>query len=415
MKGKIKIFGAILVVLAVIIVFIFYQNTKGPKAELLELKPQTIANTFQEEGRVLPKVEYPVHSILTGEIVNLEVEEGQWVEENDVLVVVDAVELEFQLRQLKGELKSLQGEKVERHQESLESKLKSQELSVEQARANLRFFEDDFERMKKLYDEGAVAAKEYENAENMLKTAQFNLKQQQEALTQLNESSSPTSGSKQFYTGRIEALESQIDLIKYRLEKSRIVAPISGVIANLSIRNGDLVGPELLLMSIFREDDYIIEVFVLAEFATSISKGMKVEIVQEIKGEDITFQGVVKKVAPTAQERISPLGLEEQCIKTTIKPSVPQDFPLFPGSAVDVKFTIDKREDVLVVPKTALFPYKEDEALWKVENGKAVIQPVETGFENESHVIITKGLSIGDKIILNPQHPGLKEGKRIPH
>lgn len=50
MKGKIKIFGAILVVLAVIIVFIFYQNTKGPKAELLELKPQTIANTFQEEG-----------------------------------------------------------------------------------------------------------------------------------------------------------------------------------------------------------------------------------------------------------------------------------------------------------------------------------------------------------------------------
>jgi HlyD family secretion protein len=51
--------------------------------------------------------------------------------------------------------------------------------------------------------------------------------------------------------------------------------------------------------------------------------------------------------------------------------------------------------------------------LWKVIDGKAVIQPVETGFENDSHVVITKGLAPGDLIILNPQLEGLKEGKKI--
>ena len=110
---------------------------------------------------------------------------------------------------------------------------------------------------------------------------------------------------------------------------------------------------------------------------------------------------------------ISALGLEEQRVKVTVKPEFPKNFRMFPGIILDVEFTIDKREDVLAVPKTALFPYEKGEALWKVESEKAKIQPVETGFENDSHVVITKGLAPGDLIILNPQLYGLKEGKKI--
>lgn len=411
-KRKLKIIGAILIGVVFIAAF-FYQTTKGLSAKLLKVQPQTIASVFEEEGEIVPAVEYPVHSLLGSEIVQLMVEEGQRVKEKDLLAVVDTTELEFQLRQLEAQLKSLRGEEADRYQEPSESRIKSQELLVDQAMNNLKAFEDDFERIEKLYNEGAVTVKDYENAKNMLETAKINLKQQQEALALLYESSDPTGGSLQFYAGRAEALQSQIDLIKYQLEKGSITAPTAGVVANLSVKKGDLISPGFRLMNIFQEGDFRVEVFIPAESAASVTEGMKVKMIQDRKGEDVVFEGVVEKIAPTAVERISALGLEEQRIKVTVNPELPKNLRLFPGTILDVEFTTDKREGVLTVPKTTLFPHEKDEALWVVKDGKAKVQPVETGFENDSHVVIEKGLTEGDLIILNPQLSGLKDGKNI--
>ena len=260
-------------------------------------------------------------------------EEGERVKENDLLAVIDSTELEFQLRQLQAQLKSLRGEEADRFEKPLESSIKSQELMVEQAEHDLRAFEEDFERMEKLYKEGAITVKEYEDAKNMMETAKINLKRQQEALALLYESSDPTGGSLQFYSGRAEALQSQIDLINYRIEKSRITSPIAGVVANLSVKKGDLINPGSPLMNTFQEDEYNVETFIPAESASSVIEGMKVKIVQGRKGEDVVFDGIVEKIAPTAVERISPLGLEEQRIKVTVKPEVRKP-SLIPGNSV---------------------------------------------------------------------------------
>jgi len=48
-----------------------------------------------------------------------------------------------------------------------------------------------------------------------------------------------------------------------------------------------------------------------------------------------------------------------------------------------------------------------------VKDGKAVIQPVKKGFENDRDVAIMEGLVEGDLVILNPKMTGLAEGKRI--
>lgn len=411
-KGKVKIIGAIIVGI-MLIAAILYNSAKPISAELLEIQPQVIASTFVEEGKVVPAEKFPVYSLLSGQIITLQVEEGQQVSKNDLLAVVDSTELEFQLKQLQAELASLKGEEADRHKQPLESSIKSQELLVEKAKLDLKAIENDFVRIEILYKEGAISAKEYEDAQNMLETAKLNLRQQEEALALLYESSKPTSGSQQFYAGRAEALRSQMELVKHRIEKSRITAPAEGVVANLDVTKGDVVNPGMKLMDIFAGEEYLVEVFVLAESAASVTEGMKVKLIQDRKGEDISFDGVVEKIAPAAVEMISALGLEESRVKVTVKPEFPEGFPVFPGSVLDVEFTTDKKENVLAVPKTALFPYENGKALWKVEDGKAKIQPVETGFENDSHVVVTKGIVPGDLIILNPQLDGLKEGKKI--
>jgi HlyD family secretion protein len=411
---KIKRKIIIAIVISILIVgFVFYNNMKGIEAEVIEIQPETIALTFEEEGEVVPTVDHPIYSNLEGEIINLQVEEGQHVKKGDLLAVIDTRELEFKLKQMQSELKSLQGERIDTHQKPLQAKIKSQELLVQQAQIDLKAFEDDFKRSEKLYDGGAITLKEYEDAKKMMEKAKINLKQQQESLALLYESHDPTSGSIQFYEGKAEALKSQIDLLKYQIQKCKITSSVEGVVADLAIKKGDFVNRGMRLMNIFQKDDYLIEAYVPDEVVHGIKKGMKVKLAQDRKGEDIIFEGLVEKTAPTAVEKITTLGLEEQYIKVTISPITPENIQLFPGTILDVEFTTDKKQDVIVVPKTALFPYKNGNALWVVENQRAKVQPVETGFENDTHIVILKGLKIGALVILDPQLSGLKEGKNI--
>jgi HlyD family secretion protein len=412
MKRKWKIvLGAVLAVF--ILGFILFNTTKGLKAELLEIQPRIISKTFQEEGTVVSEVERPIYPMYGGKIVDLPVEEGQRVNKGDLLAAIDSKELTFQLQQLQAQLKSVQGEEVKAYQEPYETEVKNQKLLIEQARQDLQTALNNFERAKQLYKAGAITKSEYEDAYNMVESAKNNLERQREALSLLYASHNPTSGTKEYYTGRKEALMAQIDLLKYKINQYNIVAPVDGIVSNLTVKKGMVVNPALPIMTVFQKDSYEVEVFVLTEDISSIEPGMKVKLIQDRKDEDIIFEGSVERIAPSAVQKISALGLEEQRVKVTIKPDIPEDLELYPGYKLDVEFTIDKKENVLVVPKTALFPFENGDAVWVVRNGKAQVQPVEKGFENNRDVVIEKGLQEGDLVILNPQLEGLEEGKKI--
>ncbi len=412
MKRKWKILlGALVVVF--IVGFTWYEMTKGLEAEVLEVHRGTIAKTFQEDGKVVSEVERPIYAVYGGKIVDILVKEGQGVKKGELLVVLDSTELEYQLEQSRAQLKSLEGEQVKTYQEPYESRLRAQQLQVEQAQRDLETAKTNLLRIKELYDAGAVSTQEYEAAQKMVETAENHLEQQKEALALLYESHGPTSGTNRYYEGRIEALKAQISSLEYKLSKSRIVAPIDGTVSGLDIKEGQVVSPSQLMMTVFKPGSYQVEVYVLTEDVAEIELGMKVKLVQDREDEDIVFEGTVENIAPSAVKTISPLGLEEQRVKVTIRPAVPEGLQLFPGYELEVEFTTAKRENELVVPKTTLFPYENGDALWVVRSGRAKIQPVKTGFENDRDVTIVEGLQEGDLVIVNPQLQGLAEGKKI--
>lgn len=409
-KWKIIFGGALaLIVLAAVAL----QAFQGLEAELLEVRPRDIANTFKEEGKVIPKVNLPIHALYGGKIIELHVEEGQQVKEGDTLAMLSQEELAFQLRQLEGQLTSLQGEEEKTIQEPLEPTLKSQELLVQQARQDLETAEANLARIEKLYETGGASKIAYEEALNAVKSAEINLEMQEETLSLLQKTYSPAGGTKEFYRGRKEALQAQIEMLQYQLEACTVTAPAEGKVANLTAGVGDLPTPGVPIMNIFQEGNYEIEVYVLTDDVPGIAAGMEVALILKGNAPDTIHSGTVKNIAPTAVETVSALGLAEQRVKVIVDPAPSATGDLFPGYKLDVEFTLDKRENELVVPKTALFPYGEGDALWVVRNGKAEVQAVETGFENDREVVITEGLQEGDLVVLNPQLEGLKEGKKI--
>ncbi|NLP43098.1 MAG: efflux RND transporter periplasmic adaptor subunit [Peptococcaceae bacterium] len=362
MKKKWRLILGILLALIIIGVMVA-EALKPLEAELLTVERGSIAKTFQEKGLVQAAQETKVYTPYGGKVTRLNIQEGDQVEAGTLLLTFDSQELSYQIQNLKAQIRSIEAQKD------------LQELTI------------DLETMKLLYEAGIITQKEYEEAENTLNS--------------------------DYYPALISGLKAQIDQINYQIAQGRVVSPLNGTVAELNIEQGMVVAPGTPLMTILSDSGYKVECHVLTEDAPSIQTGMEVTLIQDNRSGDRVFSGAVEKIAAKAEESLSALGLIEQRLKITIVPTIPEDVDLKPGYALDVVFTIDKQDDQLIVPKTTLFPYNDGYAVWVVRDGKAEIQPVQKGMENERDTAIVEGLQEGDLVILNPKLEGLKEGQSI--
>lgn len=412
MKRKWKIISGALIA-AIILSILAYEVFKPLKTDLLKVEERSISKSFTEDGQVVSENERYIYTAYAGKIEEIFVEEGDNVNQGQLLLSIETDELNYQLQELQAQLKRVKGEEERSYLEPYKSNLKQQELVIEQAEQELEEAETNMERMKELYDAEIISKKEYESAESSVIRAENYLEQQQEALSLLEISHGPGSGTSRYFSGMKQSLEAQINLVKHKISKANVTSPISGTVSDITTEEGSMVNTSSPVMTVFQKGAYEIEVFVLAEDVNSLSPDMEVELIQDNNSGDIVFPGTVEKIAPSAIERTSSLGLEEQRVKVTISPETPSAVKLRPGYKLEVDFTVDRQEGKLVVPKTALFPYEDGEAVWLVKDGKAHIQPVKKGFENESETVIVEGLETGDYIVLNPQMAGMEEGKRV--
>ncbi|WP_422448516.1 efflux RND transporter periplasmic adaptor subunit [Thermoanaerobacterium sp. DL9XJH110] len=426
MKRPVKM--ALIIAIAVIVAAYAAFNAMQPlKAELIEVNPQTVSLDFKEEGIVEAALDRPVYSMVSGEITNLAVQEGQRVSKGALLVQINTKDMQYQLAQLKAQRKSLEGQEEKTFQE-IEQQLEGQKLALEETQRQLDRSREDYQRTKTLFESGAVPEVELEAAENAVKRLENELLQQRSKLQLLMEQVAPmgagTSGeipaqnrigntpAKQYFQGMIEAVDAQIKQLEYQIGNSRITAPVDGIVQEVDVKPGMVVSPQMRLMKIVGTGRYEINTYLLAEDVLHVREGMKVTLIQKRKDGDYRFYGIVKSIAPSAVEKVSALGLIERRVKVTVQPegNMPE---LRPGYSVDVEFRVLEQKDKMAVPKTCLFPYEGGDALWVVRDGRARVQKVTKGMETQELVVIEQGLKPGDKVIKNPRLEGLKEGKKV--
>ncbi|HHW02129.1 MAG TPA: efflux RND transporter periplasmic adaptor subunit [Thermoanaerobacterales bacterium] len=426
MKRTVKLVLTIIII-AVVAVYAVFNAKKPLKAELIEVKPQTVSLVFKEEGIVETTLDRPVYATVSGEIVNLAVKEGQRVSRGDLLVQIDTKDMEYQLAQLKAQRKSLEGQEKKSFQE-IGQQIKQQQLAIEEINRQLEKSREDYAKAKSLYEAGAISKTELDDAESAVKQLESELSQQQTRLELLLEqagsagieiSGSGSTGNakvntatKQYFQGMIEAVDAQIKQLEHQIESARITAPIEGVVEEIYVKEKAMVPPQTELMKIIGNEGLEVNAYLLTEDVIYIKEGMKVALIQKRKDRDYKFYGTVTSVAPSAVEKVSALGMIERRVKVTIQPggNIPE---LRPGYALDVEFSVLSQENKLAVPKTCLFPYENGDALWIVKDGRAQIRKVTKGMETDELVVIEQGLKPGDIVIKNPQLEGLEQGKRV--
>ncbi len=412
MKKKYKVmFGALAA--AVIIALAFIQALRPEAVDVLEVQPRTIYHSFTEDGTVKAGRALRVRPSYSGELETIEVEEGDAVERGAVLARLDTTEQEYTLKRLLAELDRLEGERVRMHEPPAAAKIRQAETAIELAGENLRIAEDRYRRLAPIYERGNISEVEWEQARDTYQSAKLHLKQREQELEALIETHEPTAGSLHVMNARRNALEAQVALLRYQINRHSITAPYTGVVADIEPEVGDLVGPETPLLTLLQLDELRVEADVRPRDLHGLEPGMEVELIAERRDQDVSFGGKVLRISPHARIGLSPLGLEEDRVRVTIIPEIPSDLRIGPGYKLDVAFRTETREDQLVVPRTAVFTVNGEDALLVVEKGRAVVRRVTTDFETRREVSITEGLNPGDQVILDPRAADLDEGARV--
>jgi len=155
-----------------------------------------------------------------------------------------------------------------------------------------------------------------------------------------------------------------------------------------------------------------VSVDVLSADAVKIVPGMRV--VFERWGGKAPLEGVVRVVEPVGFTKISALGVEEQRVWVISDFTSPPDRwqRLGDGYRVEARFVLWQDDDVLQVPASSLFRYKDGWALFVIEHNRARRRQVTIGRRNGLRAQILDGVSAGERIVNHPSDE-LEDGRRV--
>jgi membrane fusion protein (multidrug efflux system) len=221
----------------------------------------------------------------SGTIVDVRIDNTQYVHEGDVLMRLDGLDAQVALERARANL----AESV-RQVEILFSKAEALRQRLAEKEAVLNRNRRDLARYRSVAEDGAVSAQQIEDT-------QFAVLELEAAVRQIR---AELSGAEALVHGagladNPKVLQAAAALKQAYLDRVRqeIVAPVSGFVAKRSIQPGEQVRPDTPLLAIVPLDYLWIEANFLESELTYVQPGQPVEITVDLYGSDVVYHGEV--------------------------------------------------------------------------------------------------------------------------
>ena len=438
----------ILIILGVVIVglvaakAIFGKDDDGIKVTVETVSNRTIIETVNASGKIYPEIEVKISPDISGEITELNVQEGDSVKKGQILARIYA------------DIYALQRDEASSRVNQSQATVANSNAALQALEANLNQARTAYERNKKLYDDKVISKAELEQFETTYLSAQANYNAAKQNIRSLQ------AGVQTARTGLVSANKN--------LGRTTLVAPMDGVISLLAVKEGERVvgtaqmaGTEMMRVA----DMSLLEVRVevgendVVKVNLGDSADVEVDAYNNRK-----FKGIVTKIASSTTGASSAasandvtnyevsIRLDPASYKDLYDPSKPKKFPFRPGmnASADIKTT--RHENVIAVPINAVTtrvrgsdktaedqkseakkekPEEEEETeetnsnlddeLEEVvfvlkDDGTIRKAVVTTSIQDINYIEITSGLKAGEKVITGPYNvisKTLKEDSKV--
>jgi len=420
--------------LGVIVLLVAFKMLAGNKDEGLKVSIEkasrrTITETVNASGKVYPEIEVKISPDISGEIVELNVEEGDSVKKGQILARIFA------------DIYALQRDEAASRVNQSAASVENSKASLEALQATLDQAKQAYDRNKKLYDDKVISRSEFEGFETSYKSAQANYNAAKQNIKGLE--------------AGVQTAQTGLSSANKNLGRTTLVAPMDGIISSLLVKKGERVsgnsfslGTEMMRVA----DMNVLEVRVdvgendVVKVHLGDSADVEVDAYNNRK-----FKGIVTQIASSTKGGAGASGLsstdvtqyevrirlDKDSYSDLLNPDRPKSFPFRPGMNASADIKTKRRENVLAVPinsvttrvigsdKTIADKKKDEEKKKKTEgngdetvvvnsdeleelvfvvqkDGKVKRVKVKTDIQDINYIEIKEGLAEGDEVVTGP-------------
>jgi len=439
----------ILLTLAAIVITLLGLKSAGiigkDESTKVSVEPVSLRNITEvvtASGKVYPEVEVKVSPDVSGEIVELTVQEGDSVKRGQILARVYADILATQRDQAAAGVNQQQAQ------------VQNASASLESFKARMDQADRQYRRQKQLFDDKVISRLEFEQAENAYLTAKADYAAAQQTIN----------------SGRagVQSAQANLQVANKNLGRTTVIAPMDGIVSLLNVKKGERVvgsnmmaGTEMMRIADLR----VIEVRVdvgendIPKVKTGDSALVEVDAYNKRK-----FKGVVTQIASTnrgANGTVATSSTEVTNYEVRIRLDQSsyadlidlrgKNFPFRPGMSASADIQTKTHANVLAVPINAVTtrdkgdtaraePKKKkttspspgssgsgenasssiddmDEVVFILrEDGTVKRVNVRTDIQDMNHIEVLSGIQKGDKVVTGPYtvvSKMLREGMRV--
>jgi len=439
----------VIILLVVAVVIKRKNQPDGEKVQAEKVESRTIKETVSASGKVFPVTEVNISSDVSGEIVGLEVEEGDSVFIGQLLAKVNPDTYQSQVERGVAGVNSSKAQLA-----NSRSQIENFKGVKEQIQAQLDNARKIHKRNEKLFKDGIISNADYESSLSNVEALEANFRSAEANIRAAKESTRAA----EF---QVKSSEASLKELRASLKKTNIFAPMSGIVSKLNVEEGErIVGSNLMsgteIMRIADLNDMEVQVEVSENDIPRINLRQYVEI--EIDAYlDRKFKGTVSKIAHSANNTTSATGavvlttdqvtnfvvtinIDPKSYEELITPQKP--FPFRPGMSASVEIFTKTLDEALSIPIQAVTTReigkdkkakvkrvnqsKEDneknredekEVLFVVMEGDTVnMVEVKTGIQDDTYIQILSGLTGDEEVVTGPYAAisrKLKQGMKV--
>jgi HlyD family secretion protein len=397
---------------------------EGTKVTTEKVVKRTIIETVNASGKIYPEIEVKMSPDISGEIVELNVEEGDSVRKGQVLA------------RIYGDIYATQRDQAAAIVNQQEAQVANASASLGALQAQLDQAKKTYDMQKQLYDEKVISKNEFNTADAAYKTA----------LANLNAAKKGVLGSR----AGVQSARAALEKANKDISRATLVAPMSGVISLLNVKKGErVVGSSMMagteMMRIADMSKIEIRVDVGENDIPKVHLGDSATIEVDAFN-NRKFKGVVTQIASSnngaasigASSIVSTdvtnykvyIRLNPDSYKDLIDPTKKKNFPFRPGMSASADIETRTHTNVLSIPINAVTTREKNDSTANdqpVENGiqssvanntsandldEVVFvlqadgtvrkQIVKTGIQDINNIEVISGLKAGEEVITGP-------------
>lgn len=437
----ILIIVGILAVLFVAAKMLGGSSKNGIRITAEKAQRRTIIETVNASGKIYPEVEVKISPDISGQIIQLDVAEGDSVKKGEVLAKIYA------------DIYSSQRDAAAARVSQSQATVANSQAALSALKAQLDQAKTTYERNKDLYDQKVISKSEFEQYQTQYRTAQSQYAAAQQNIRSLQ------AGTISSVTGLTEANKN--------LSRTIITSPMDGVISSLSVKKGERVagnsfnvGTEMMRVANMNSMEVRVDVGEndIVKVLLGDSADIEVEaynnrkfkgVVTQIASSTKTTNGVSTSTGTDVTNYEVHIRIDPSSYQDLMDPSKPKQFPFRPGMNATADIKTRKAENVVTVPIAAVAArvkgndksideQKKEKEQRKDPNatedvnvssdevetivfivkqeGTVERRKVSTGIQDVYHIEITSGLKEGEQVVTAPfdaVNKTLKSGDRV--